>query len=412
MAIGYACLPLGISQRTNHGFQAKNYSEENFISAVIKNLDALKLILKYNFTKNIKLFRISSDVIPFGGHLKMNFDWRNMFQDKLIEIQELVNNLGIRVSMHPGQYTVLNSPKLEVVKNALHDIEYHNLFLESIGQDFSSKIIIHTGGTYQNKDKALEQFITNFSYLSESAKKRVVLENDDKSFSIYDVLKICRKVSIPAVFDIYHHQLNNSKIEIPIFELLTEVKNTWKKPDGKIKVHYSEPSEEKKIGSHGKTVIVKKFLNFYDQIKDIDPDIMLEVKDKDLSAIKVISCLKQKISSGEEFDLWAKYKYVVMEKSYSHYKECSKIINSQKPLRDFFQVVDDALIKPINQKNFINTAQHVWGYFKDEATAAEKERFMFLCNNPKDLSAIKRYLKKLAEKYERAYLNSSYYFLY
>jgi len=97
-------------------------------------------------------------------------------------------NPNIRGSMHPGQYTVLNSPNEEVVEKSIMDLEYHCKFLDSLGVDYSNKIILHVGGVYGDKISAMERFKHNFNRLSNSLKKRLVIENDDKSYTIEDVL--------------------------------------------------------------------------------------------------------------------------------------------------------------------------------------------------------------------------------
>jgi len=85
--------------------------------------------------------------------------------------------------MHPGQYTVMNSPSEEVVKKSIAEIEYHTKFLDSLGIDYSNKIIIHIGGEYGDKSSAIQRFSDNIKALSDSARSRLVLENDEKIFT-------------------------------------------------------------------------------------------------------------------------------------------------------------------------------------------------------------------------------------
>lgn len=412
MKIGYACLSLGANARTNHGFVFRNLSQDRFITAVAENLQGLMDILAYNLANGILLFRISSDIIPFGSHLAMDYPWPKIFQAELAEIGGLIRRHGMRVSMHPGQYTVLNSPDPQVAENARRDLEYHQLFLASLGLGDDCKIVLHTGGVYGDKIAAMDRFADNFTRLTPETQSRLVLENDDRSFAITDVLEIANRLAIPAVFDCLHHILKPPAEDFKMDRILTLVKDTWKSADGPMKIHYSEAAADKKNGSHSKTVVVDNFLTFLPQVAHFDPDIMLEVKDKDLSALKVIAALKAHLSPAEKSALWARYKYTVMEKSYARYKACSQVINSSQPITDFLRLVDQSLLEPTLPGSFINAAQHVWGYFKDQATETERRQFIQLCDNKDDLAAIKAYLKKISRKYPSDYLDRSYYFHY
>ncbi|RKD34266.1 hypothetical protein BET03_00080 [Thermohalobacter berrensis] len=109
--IGYACINLSIDAKTNKRCLLKNATEDRLRELISENLNGLKKVLKYNIDKGISLYRITSDIIPFGSHPINEIEWWNDFKDDLIEIKKLIRKGNMRVSMHPGQYTVLNSPK-------------------------------------------------------------------------------------------------------------------------------------------------------------------------------------------------------------------------------------------------------------------------------------------------------------
>lgn len=410
MRIGYACIPLGISERTNRGFILKNFNFERFYCAVNENLDDLLKILHYNLDNNIYMFRISSDIIPFGSHVSNNIDWRNLFRDKLDEIGSFIRHNNIRVSMHPGQYTVLNSPNEATAAKSIMEIDYHTNFLDSLSIDSTHKIVLHIGGVYNDKAASIERFITNFQRLSPSSQKRLIIENDERCFTIEDVIGIARRLSIPAVFDNLHHSINPS-LNDDWDKILTLVSETWRSHDGNMKLHYSDQSESRKGGAHSDYVNTDNFLNYFSRVKGYTPDIMLEVKDKDISAIKCINALEASTKKSTIYNEWSKYKYVVMEKDYSLYKKCSSIINSSESIVELYKTIDYALGLPFSEKNFINTAEHVWGYFKKEASEKEKQNF-FKCINDGEFTKAKLLLKKLSSKYNREYILESYYFIY
>jgi UV DNA damage endonuclease len=409
--IGYACVLESMPYKTSRSFILKNFSEINFYNATKGNLDDLLKILKWNKTKNIYMFRISSDIIPFGSHIVNNIEWWNIFKDQLTSIGVYIKENNMRVSMHPGQYTVLNSPNAEVAKRSIDEIEYHTKFLDSLGLDYTNKIVLHIGGVYDNKIDAINRFIENFQQLSTSSKKRLVVENDDKSYTIEDVLYVSDKINVPVVFDNLHDKLNPSSLDFT--EIIRRVIKTWKSIDGKIKLHYSDQDESKKGGAHSKFVNLKNFLSYLNRIQDIDADIMLEVKDKEISAIKCINATTDDLALSVKTSEWAKYKYLLMEKNYSFYKIGKELIQQDESITSFYIFIDDCLNAPFDQTNYTNTILHVFGYLKDKVTSKEKDTFNNLLNDiENNITNTKNYLLRLSKKYNIEYLFNSYYFLY
>ncbi len=288
MRIGYACITLGINEKYRT-LRAKSITEDKINEIIVHNLNLLDKVIDYNYTNGILLFRISSDLIPFGSSPLNKIDWKNIYSSKLNEIGQKIKKYQMRVSMHPGQYTVLNSINIEVVINSINELIYHANFLDLMGLDYTHKLILHIGGVYGDKPSAIERFITNYDRLPINVKKRLVIENDDKSFNINDVLEISKIINIPVVYDNLHNELNRYDENDDKY-WIDKVNSTWKKEDGIQKIHYSEQGINKKNGSHSDTInvmIFKKFVGYINQ----NIDIMLEVKDKDISAINCLNNL-------------------------------------------------------------------------------------------------------------------------
>src|SRR5690554_5392631 len=134
MSIGYACLTKGVPHANYKTCRKANATEENLNLLIEHNLNVLNTMIEYIHKEGLKLFRISSDIIPFGSDFVVNdIDWPKLYKPMFDEIGDKIKRYGIRVSMHPGQYTVLNSPREEVVNRALDDLKYHTLFLDSLG---------------------------------------------------------------------------------------------------------------------------------------------------------------------------------------------------------------------------------------------------------------------------------------
>jgi len=119
MKIGYACLTVAVAGTDMKSCIAKNATNENLVAIISNNLKSLQNMLEYNAKNDIKMLRISSDLIPFGSSSINTLNWQDIFKDKLEDIGRYVRDNGLRVSMHPGQYTVLNSVNSQVVKEQL-----------------------------------------------------------------------------------------------------------------------------------------------------------------------------------------------------------------------------------------------------------------------------------------------------
>ncbi len=237
MKIGYPCINLTLDCRSSKTFRLKNYSSEKLIHISHVNIKCLFEILKFNVFYSFYFFRITSDLIPFASHPIMNFNWQDRFKPEFKKIGNFIKENQIRISMHPGQYTVLNSNNQKVFKNSIKDLEYHVEILDLMELNKTAKVQIHIGGVYGDKKTSLERFKKRYLNLEERIKNRLIIENDDKSYDLNDCLNTNESTGIPIAFDIYHYKcLNNGKDLHDAFNLFTQ---TWEKDDGITIVHYS-----------------------------------------------------------------------------------------------------------------------------------------------------------------------------
>lgn len=418
MSIGYACITLGVSGTGLRTCTKKNATNDKIREIILSNLDALEHMIEYNRKNSIMLFRISSDLIPFGSDETNQIIWWEEFRQRFEQIGTKIKKYGMRVSMHPGQYTVLNSPREEVVERAIEDLRYHGRVLDALLMDGSGKIILHIGGAYGDKESAIRRFEEVYQELEPEIKKRLVIENDDRLFSIDEVVLIGEKLRIPVVFDALHHKVNPDPKGLDDTYWIQRCNKTWGKEDGKQKIHYSQQDPGKKDGSHSRTIRMEEFLNYYESIKQFDLDIMLEVKDKNLSAVKCnnVLIIPGKISVLE--DEWARYKYLVLEKSNAIYQKIRMLLRDKQeyPAVMFYMLLEEAMELEKERGHVVNAAQHVWGYFNETATQKEKNEIKKLLQSyveGEDCEArIKSFLFRLAKKYKSAYLLQSYYFLW
>lgn len=290
MKIGYPCINNSLNCTANGTFRLKNYSKNNLTEKVRQNLRCLQKMLEFNVENNILFLRIGSGLVPFASHEINVFDWLNYFQREFKTVGTYIKKNNIRISMHPDQFIVLNSNNPEIVKKSIKEINYHCRVLDAMKLNQEAKVQIHIGGIYGEKEKSMQRFIENYAKLNSSIKKRLVVENDHVSYSLKDCLFINKKNKIPVVFDVLHHQcLNNGET---IYQAIKKAEKTWNKKDGKIMVDYSIQKKGKKKGVHAESINMALFNDFLKQIKGINCDIMLEIKDKEKSALKAAAAIK------------------------------------------------------------------------------------------------------------------------
>ena len=413
MAIGYACLTVGVDGVKYKSCRRENASEENLKAIICDNLDALNKMLDYTIRTGIRLLRISSDIIPFGSHPVNRLKWWELYAAELFRLGQKAQANQIRLSMHPGQYTVLNSKNEEVVARAVDDLIYHTRFLDALGLDSSHKIILHIGGAYGDKAEALRRFGENYSSLEQKIKERLVIENDDKIFNIDEVLSLGRSLRIPVIYDNLHNLVNSSRKKSDRY-WVEQAKQTWAAKDGRPKVHYSQQDEKKKPGSHSATIDARVFAEYYQVVDGDQIDIMLEVKDKNLSAVKCINTVERTDMKELEKE-WARYKYLVLEHSPAIYQEIRELLKNKQayPVMEFYSLIDRALTREITPGHAVNAAQHIWGYFsqgESEKTKAKVEKQITQIANGGQTGSLKKTLWRLAQENQQSYLLQSLYF--
>lgn len=122
--------------------------------------------------------------------------------------------LGIRLSTHPSQYIVLNSEKPVTMASAIRDVEVQAALLDAMGMDDEAVCILHVGGAAGGHHAAFERFQRGFDQLSDVAKARLVIENDDRTFSLVDAMEVHRRTGLRIVWDILHrHCLDPERIQ-------------------------------------------------------------------------------------------------------------------------------------------------------------------------------------------------------
>lgn len=288
MRIGYPCINRTIDCTANSTFRLKSYSETRLKDSIKNNLLCLRKILQFNLEHRLLFFRISSDLVPFASHPINKFNWQTYFQEDFEEIGAFIIKNRMRISMHPDQFTLINSIKEEIFERSKKELIYHAEILDLMELDKSAKIQIHVGGAYGDKQKSIERFIERFDELDDSVVQRLVIENDDKLYDLNDCLKINAEIHIPILFDNFHNKLHNSATPTKHESFKLAMKTWNEKTDGLPMVDYSSKKDNGSPRQHAETINIEDFDLFLKQTMPFDFDVMLEIKDKEKSAIKAV----------------------------------------------------------------------------------------------------------------------------
>ena len=290
MRIGYPCINRSIGCRSDRKFRLASFNGERFFTTIASNISCLRQILEWNLFHDILFFRISSDIIPFASHQVCKFPWQNHFADELALIGGYILESGIRISMHPDQFIVINSPDEKIVSRSIDELAYHATLLDLMELDCMAKIQLHVGGLYGNPGESIARFIRVYNQMDPAISRRLVVENDDSRFTAADCLEIHEQTGIPVLFDIFHHSCKNNGEDVRA--ILQRTGETWKITDGIPMLDYSSQHPEKRAGGHAEHVDINDFQGFLELSRPYDLDIMLEIKDKETSALAAISLAK------------------------------------------------------------------------------------------------------------------------
>ena len=264
----------------------------------LANVRDIPKMLRWNDKYGIKFLRLSSEMFPFASHAEFGYKLAPFASEDLAVVGKVATELGHRLTTHPGQFTQLGSPRAEVIANAIRDLEYHDELLSLLRlpeqEDRDAVMILHLGGTFGDKAATLDRFRENYGGLSDSIKKRIVLENDDVSWSVHDLLPLCEELNIPLCLDFHHHNIifDSTKLRegtLDIMSLFPRIKATWDRKKIRQKMHYSEPCPEAVTGRqrrkhNPRPSTMPPCPN--------DMDLMIEAKDKEQAVFEMMKALR------------------------------------------------------------------------------------------------------------------------
>jgi len=255
----------------------------------LANASDLIHILEWNRQNGIFFFRMSSDMIPWGNTIDLEKlpDYKRI-AEALRKAGDFAKFHNMRLSMHPGPFTTLSSPSRNVVENGIKDLELHGKVMDLMGLSRShyNKINIHMGGTHGDKIACLQRFADNFQSLSDSVKSRLTVENDDKEslYTVKDLIYLYENAGIPIVFDYHHHKCQKDPMSEE--DALKLAASTWSQGIKPV-VHYSESKALHESDSKIKPQAHSDYVNGLPNLYEVDVDIMIEAKQKELTLLRI-----------------------------------------------------------------------------------------------------------------------------
>jgi UV DNA damage endonuclease len=275
------------------------------------SLEYLRTIFARLDELRIRMYRMASSLAPYASHPGLPQFHRQVEEcgQELAALGAIARARGLRLSTHPGQYTVLNSEDPAVRADAARELEVQASLLDAMQLPAEAVVVIHVGGRRGGITAACERFLRGFEALSERARARLVIENDDRSFALVHVLALARRCAVPVVFDVLHHHCLDPE-RLSDREALDLALATW--PEGvRPKIHFSSPRldvrvEKRRVGrrvqrhlvlpelrAHADLVEPLSFEAFLrDAASAGDFDIMLESKGKDVAVMRLIEQLR------------------------------------------------------------------------------------------------------------------------
>jgi UV DNA damage endonuclease len=303
MRLGFAVKVMGQPDLKSH--DTRRWQNEPHLSV---SLAYVRDIFGYLGRANIHMYRLSSDLAPYLTHPDMP-QFHHQIDDcaaELALVGQMAREADLRLSLHPSQYVVLNAADEAIAAKGVAEITAQAQILEAMNLGPEAVVVIHLGGVYGDKKSAMERFVTRYERLPAVARQRLVLENDDASYSVTDIHRIHQQTGLRLVFD-YLHFLNHNPEDLSLTEALALTLDTWP-ADVTPKVHFSSPStamrtlEHKDSRTGGGRLVLRPprptqhadlidpfaFIAFLRQAQGLrDFDVMLEAKAKDLALLRL-----------------------------------------------------------------------------------------------------------------------------
>jgi len=277
---GYPAQNITLPATTNRTLRLAGLVDAEKVRGLVwENLLGLETIVRWNAERGISLFRIGQGLIPFASHPAFPYDWAAEHGDDLRELGAIARSLGVRLSMHPGQFINPGSPNHQTAGRSLDELRYATRVFDLMGND-DAVVVLHLGGAYDDRPAAIARFVESLRP-EEGILRYLALENDERIWTVGEVSSTARILGIPAILDNLHHALNPGGLSLG--EALDLALPTWEMRGVRPKVHLSSQDPAKRPGAHAHSIEAGDWEAFLDALDGRETDVMVEAKGKELA---------------------------------------------------------------------------------------------------------------------------------
>jgi UV DNA damage endonuclease len=225
--------------------QTRDVAEERLWDIMVHNIASYKKLIRYvgSLPENLRMVRLGSDCLPVFTQSDWRYYWqlpdvRRYMEKHFAEVGEIARRLDVRLSFHPGQFTVLASDNPDIVDRSIEEFEYHATMARLMGygktfQDF--KINVHISGR-----QGPEGIRSALQRLSPEARNTLTIENDENKWGIEASLELAKDCAL--VLDIHHHLCNSGTYIHPTDDRYKRIVDSWR--GVRPVIHYSYSREE------------------------------------------------------------------------------------------------------------------------------------------------------------------------
>jgi len=285
----------------------KNFTVEKAKAAALQNIADITTMCEWNHRNNIFVLRLSSDIFPHFTDAEVESYDMSFAMDALKKAGEAVKTYKQRINMHPAQFNQVGAKEEAVFEKTCQDLKMHADILDAMDIDENGILCVHGGGVYNDKEKTMERWISNFERLPENVKRRLCIENCERCYSVIDCLHIAEACNIPLIFDTHHFQCfnlisatpkkttkskksndveSNDTPQIDVEDVLPRVIQTWKRRGITPLFHISEQKEGGRIGAHSDMIeVIPDYILNLPQKYQTTLDIEVEAKAKEVAIL-------------------------------------------------------------------------------------------------------------------------------
>ncbi len=229
--------------------QSRQVAEEKLWNLMKDNIESIRKLVERvgGLDDELRMVRISSDVLPVYTGPTWSYFWRDPGAIRYAEqafgqVGDLARKNNVRLSFHPGQFTVLASDNPDIVKRSIEEFEYHADMARWMGygkqfQDF--KINVHISGR-----QGPAGIKSALGRLSPEARNCITIENDEMSWGIDASLELCNDLAL--VLDIHHHWVKTGEYISAKDDRVKKVIDSWR--GVRPVIHYSVSREDVLVG--------------------------------------------------------------------------------------------------------------------------------------------------------------------